>query len=197
MSRAAARARPNPVWLLVVVLMAGLAVAGPVLMVRDQLADGEATPSAAEGAQPAEGAQAAAGDRRVPGRGRAERVRPPPPSRDLAVLVEVPSAASVLGGWSTTAAKQRRHAPLAGDLGRRSVIGPYLPAWHGGEGPVRAPCSCLATVGGVFGPRWSPARGESGLFGPHPLAWHGGPPRVRRRARSAGDWNCRGPIDQK
>ena len=154
MSRAAARARPNPVWLLVVVLMAGLAVAGPVLMVRDQLADGEATPSAAEGAQPAEGAQAAAGDRRVPGRGRAERVRPPPPSRDLAVLVEVPSAASVLGGWSTTAAKQRRHAPLAGDLGRRSVIGPYLPAWHGGEGP--------------FGPHvvaWQRWVGCSGLVG--------------------------------
>jgi plastocyanin len=61
MSRAAVRPRPNPVWLLVVVLMAGLAVAGPVIMVRDQLADREATPSAAEGAQPAEGAPAAAG----------------------------------------------------------------------------------------------------------------------------------------
>jgi plastocyanin len=61
MSRAAERARPNPVWLLVVVLMAGLALAGPAIMVRDQLADREATPSAAEGAQPAEGAPAAAG----------------------------------------------------------------------------------------------------------------------------------------
>jgi plastocyanin len=61
MSRAAERARPNPVWLLVVVLMAGLAVAGPAIMIRDQLADREATPSAAEGAQPAEGAPAAAG----------------------------------------------------------------------------------------------------------------------------------------
>jgi plastocyanin len=50
MSRAAERARPNPVWLLVVVLMAGLAVTGPALMVRDQLADRAATPSAAEGA---------------------------------------------------------------------------------------------------------------------------------------------------
>jgi plastocyanin len=49
MSRAAKRARPNPVWLLVVV------------MIRDQLADREATPSAAGGAQPAEGAPAAAG----------------------------------------------------------------------------------------------------------------------------------------
>jgi plastocyanin len=49
------------VWLLVVVLMAGLAVAGPVIMVRDQLADRVATPSPAEGAQPAEGAPAAAG----------------------------------------------------------------------------------------------------------------------------------------
>jgi hypothetical protein len=39
MSRAAERARPNPVWLLVVVVMAGLAVTGPALMVRDQLAD--------------------------------------------------------------------------------------------------------------------------------------------------------------
>jgi plastocyanin len=61
MSRAADRARPNPVWLLVVVLMAGLAVAGPAIMASDQLADREATPSAAEGAQPAEGAPAAGG----------------------------------------------------------------------------------------------------------------------------------------
>jgi plastocyanin len=61
MSHAAERARPNPVWLLVVVLMVGLAVTGPVIMVRDQLADRAAAPSAAEGAQPAEGAQAAAG----------------------------------------------------------------------------------------------------------------------------------------
>jgi plastocyanin len=54
MSHAAARPRPNPVWLLVVVLMVGLAVAGPVVMVRDQLADdAPAAPSAAEGAQPA------------------------------------------------------------------------------------------------------------------------------------------------
>jgi plastocyanin len=53
MSRVAERARPNPVWLLVVALMAGLAVAGPVIIARDQLADREATPSAAEGAQPA------------------------------------------------------------------------------------------------------------------------------------------------
>ena len=60
MSRAAERARPNPVWLLVVVLMAGLAVTGPALMVRDQLADRAATPSAAEGAQPAEVAATAA-----------------------------------------------------------------------------------------------------------------------------------------
>ena len=53
MSHAADRQRPNPVWLLVVVLMAGLAVAGPVIMVRDQLADeAPAAPTAAEGAQP-------------------------------------------------------------------------------------------------------------------------------------------------
>ena len=38
MSRAA-RPRPNPVWLLVVVLMVGLALAGPVIIVRDRLAD--------------------------------------------------------------------------------------------------------------------------------------------------------------
>ncbi|HEV3505394.1 MAG TPA: plastocyanin/azurin family copper-binding protein [Actinomycetes bacterium] len=51
MSRAADRPRPNPVWLLVVVAMAGLALAGPVIMVRDQLAGGAAaTPRAAEGA---------------------------------------------------------------------------------------------------------------------------------------------------
>jgi plastocyanin len=55
MSRAAARTRPNPIWLLVVVAMAGMAVAGPVVMVRDQLADRVETPTAAEGAQPAAG----------------------------------------------------------------------------------------------------------------------------------------------
>ena len=54
MSHAADRARPNPVWLLFVVLMVALAVAGPVIMVRDQLADdAPAAPTAAEGAQPA------------------------------------------------------------------------------------------------------------------------------------------------
>jgi plastocyanin len=55
MSHAADRPRPNPVWLLVVVLMAGLAVAGPVIMVRDQLAD-DAPP--AEAAAPAGGGSA-------------------------------------------------------------------------------------------------------------------------------------------
>jgi hypothetical protein len=35
MTRAADRPRPNPVWFLVVVVMVGLAVAGPVIMVRD------------------------------------------------------------------------------------------------------------------------------------------------------------------
>ena len=61
MSRAADRPRPNPVWLLVVVGMVGLALAGPVIMVRDQLADAPAAaPTAAEGAQPAEGAAAEA-----------------------------------------------------------------------------------------------------------------------------------------
>ena len=53
MSHAADRARPNPIWLLVVVVMVGLAVAGPVIIVRDQLADdAPAAPTAAEGAQP-------------------------------------------------------------------------------------------------------------------------------------------------
>jgi plastocyanin len=53
MSHAADRARPNPVWLLVVVVMLGLAAAGPVIIVRDQLADEPpAAPTAAEGAQP-------------------------------------------------------------------------------------------------------------------------------------------------
>ena len=61
MSRAADRPRPNPVWRLVVVVMVGLAVAGPVIIVRDQLAvDPPAAPTAAEGAQPAEGAAAEA-----------------------------------------------------------------------------------------------------------------------------------------
>ena len=55
------RARPNPVWLLVVVVMVGLALAGPVIMVRDQLADAPAAAAtAAQGAQPAEGAAAEA-----------------------------------------------------------------------------------------------------------------------------------------
>ena len=54
----AARPRPNPVWLLVVVLMVGLALAGPVIIVRDRLADRVAAPSAAEGAQPATAAAA-------------------------------------------------------------------------------------------------------------------------------------------
>jgi plastocyanin len=61
MSRAADRPRPNPVWLLVVIVMAGLAVAGPLIMVRDQLADQAGVPTVAEGAQPAEGAGPAAG----------------------------------------------------------------------------------------------------------------------------------------
>jgi plastocyanin len=61
MSRAADRPRPNPVWLLVVVVMIGLAVAGPVIIVRDQLADQAGVPTVAEGAQPAEGAGPAAG----------------------------------------------------------------------------------------------------------------------------------------
>jgi plastocyanin len=62
MSHAAHRPRPNPVWLLVVVLMVGLAVAGPVIIVRDQLAgDAPAAPSAAEGAQPAEAAAGGGG----------------------------------------------------------------------------------------------------------------------------------------
>jgi plastocyanin len=53
MSRVADRPRPNPVWLLVVLAMIGLALAGPVIIVRDKLADRVATPSAAEGARPA------------------------------------------------------------------------------------------------------------------------------------------------
>ena len=60
MSHAADRRRPTPVWLLVVVAMAGLAVAGPVIMVRDQLAHRAGAPTVAEGAQPAEGTAAGA-----------------------------------------------------------------------------------------------------------------------------------------
>jgi plastocyanin len=61
MCPAAARARPNPVWLLVVVFMLGLALAGPVIVVRDRLADRVAAPSAAEGAQPAAAAAGGGG----------------------------------------------------------------------------------------------------------------------------------------
>ena len=60
MSRAAERSRPNPVWLLVIVAMIGLALAGPAIIIRDQLADRVAAPSAAEGAQPATGSGQAA-----------------------------------------------------------------------------------------------------------------------------------------
>jgi plastocyanin len=52
MCPAAARPRPNPVWALVVVFMVGMALTGPVIVVRDRLADRVAAPSAAEGAQP-------------------------------------------------------------------------------------------------------------------------------------------------
>jgi plastocyanin len=59
--RRAAAPRPNPVWLLVVVAMVGLALAGPVVIVRDRLAERVAAPSAAEGAQPAAAAAGGGG----------------------------------------------------------------------------------------------------------------------------------------
>jgi plastocyanin len=49
------------VWLLVAVFMLGLALAGPVIVVRDRLADRVAAPSAAEGAQPAAAAAGGGG----------------------------------------------------------------------------------------------------------------------------------------
>ena len=55
MSEVAGRPAPSRVWLLVVILMIGLALAGPVVMVRDRLADRAGEPTAAEGAQPAAG----------------------------------------------------------------------------------------------------------------------------------------------
>jgi plastocyanin len=68
MSRAADRLRPNPVWLLVVIVMAGLALSGPVIIVRDQLADDTpAAPSAAEGALPAEAAAGGGGSVKMAG----------------------------------------------------------------------------------------------------------------------------------
>ena len=68
MSRAADRPRPNPVWLLVVMAMIGLALAGPAVIVRDRLADRVAVPSAAEGARPAAaGAGAGGGTVRMAG----------------------------------------------------------------------------------------------------------------------------------
>jgi plastocyanin len=50
---AAARRAPSRVWLLVVVLMLGLAVAGPTIIVRDRLAASADAPAAAGQAQPA------------------------------------------------------------------------------------------------------------------------------------------------
>ena len=68
MSHAADRPRPNPVWLLVVVVMVGLAVAGPVIILRDQLADDPpAAPTAAEGAQPVAAAGGAGGTVKMAG----------------------------------------------------------------------------------------------------------------------------------
>jgi plastocyanin len=67
MSHAADRPRPNPVWLLVVVLMAGLAVAGPVIMVRDQLADDAQPAEAAAGGGSAGGTVTMAGLAFAPG----------------------------------------------------------------------------------------------------------------------------------
>ena len=61
MSKAAGGRAPNRVWLLVVVLMVGLALAGPVIILRDKLADRAAAPSAAEGAQPVAAAAGGAG----------------------------------------------------------------------------------------------------------------------------------------
>jgi plastocyanin len=57
-SEAAARRAPSRAWLLVVVLMVGLAVAGPAIIVRDRLAaaDAPAAVAAAGQAQPAGGA---------------------------------------------------------------------------------------------------------------------------------------------
>jgi plastocyanin len=49
------------VWLLVVVFMLGMALTGPVIIVRDRLADRAAAPSAAEGAQPAAAAAGGGG----------------------------------------------------------------------------------------------------------------------------------------
>ena len=68
MSQAADRTRPNPVWLLVVVVMVGLAVAGPVIILRYQLADDTpAAPTAAEGAQPAAAAGGGGGTVKMAG----------------------------------------------------------------------------------------------------------------------------------
>jgi plastocyanin len=61
MSHAADQPHPNPVWALVVVAMIGLALTGPVIIVRDKLADRVAAPSAVEGARPATPAGGAAG----------------------------------------------------------------------------------------------------------------------------------------
>jgi plastocyanin len=68
MSHAADRARPNPVWRLVVVVMVGLAVAGPVIIVRDQLAgDPAAAPTAAQGARPVAAGAAGGGTVKMAG----------------------------------------------------------------------------------------------------------------------------------
>jgi plastocyanin len=60
-SEAAGRPGPSRVWLLVVIFMIGLAVAGPAVIIRDQLAGRTSVPTAAEGAQPATGGAGGAG----------------------------------------------------------------------------------------------------------------------------------------
>jgi plastocyanin len=61
LGEAAGGRAPSRVWLLVVALMVGLALAGPVIIVRDKLADRVAAPRAAEGAQPVAAAAGGAG----------------------------------------------------------------------------------------------------------------------------------------
>jgi hypothetical protein len=139
MSHAADRARPNPVWLLVVVVMIGLAVAGPVIIVRDQLADDPpAAPTAAKGAQPV---AAAAGEGTVKMAGLSFAPGTLTVARGTTVVFDnddtAPTRSRPAPAGSTRACSTREGSP--GREGRRPAV--HTPAGGRGERLSTAPFS--------------------------------------------------------